>query len=162
MRYKDIAGSYNPRSYREKIDDPYIPAVSGIASFFIPGLGQCIDGEWGRGLGIFTVNVGLGVLELTEASLMFYYAADGSRYYRDNGMTSAKSNALFGASFCAALLTSAAHLAFNIWNICDAVNIAKVKNMYYQDLRVTPQVAFAPTVSSSLQPTAGLSLTLNF
>lgn len=162
VRYKDIAPRYNPREYREQFDDPYTPAVSGIASFFIPGLGQCIDDEWGRGLGIFTVNVGLGLLELTEASLMFYSAADGSTYYRDNGMTSAKSNALFGVSFCAALLTSTAHLAFNIWNICDAVNIAKVKNMYYQDIHVRPQIAFTPTVSSGLQPTAGLSLTLNF
>lgn len=162
VRYKDISSSYNPREYREKFDDPFTPAISGIASFLIPGLGQCIDNEWGRGLGIFTANIGFSLLELTEASLMFYAAADGSSYYRDNGLTSRQSNALMGASFCAALITGAAHLAFNIWNICDAVNIAKVKNMYYQDIHLTPQVAFAPSAASGLQPTAGLSLTVRF
>ena len=162
VRYRDISSRYNPRNYRAESDDPYIPALSGIASFCIPGLGQCIDGEWGRGLGIMTVNVGFGLLELTEASLMFYSAADGSSYYRDNGMTSPRANALFGASFCAALLTMTAQCAFNIWNICDAVNIAKVKNMYYQDVRVAPQLAFTPSFSNGLQPTAGLSLTLSF
>ncbi|MCR5325395.1 MAG: hypothetical protein K6E37_01425 [Bacteroidales bacterium] len=163
VRYRDINSVYDPRQYKAKFDDPFVPAISGIASFLIPGLGQCIDNEWGRGLGIFTANVCFSILETTEASLMFYAAADGSTYYRDNGMSSVKSNALLGASFCAALITATAHLAFNIWNICDAVNIAKVKNMYYQDLHFTPQIAFVPSVGSTgLQPTAGISMTLSF
>ena len=47
ISYRDIANIYNPRAYVEQFDDPYSPAGAGVASFFIPGLGQCIDGEWG-------------------------------------------------------------------------------------------------------------------
>lgn len=162
VRYRDINSIYNPRSYRENIDDPYTPAVSGIASFFIPGLGQCIDGEWGRGLGIFAANIGFNVLEAAEISFLFHSAARGSSYYKQYQQSSLSADAAVGASLCAAILTVSAHCVFNIWNICDAVNIAKVKNMYYQDLRMAPQLSFTPSTGSGLQPTAGLSLTLSF
>ena len=162
VRYRDIASVYNPSAYNEQFDDPYNPAISGIASFFIPGLGQCIDGEWGRGAGIFAANLGLGVLEATELSIMLHSAVQGSSYYKQYRQTSVSSDAAIGASLCALIITSSAHLVLNIWNICDAVNIAKVKNMYYQDLHVAPQLSFTPSVSYGLQPTAGLSLTLSF
>lgn len=162
ISYRDIANIYNPRAYVEQFDDPYSPAGAGVASFFIPGLGQCIDGEWGRGIGIFAGHLGFSLLEATEVSLMFYSAADGSYYFRDNGLPSTSSNALFGASLCAALITSAAHFAYTIWNICDAVNVAKVKNMYFQDLRMTPNIAFTPSVGNGLQPTVGLGVSLSF
>ena len=70
------------------------------------------------------------------------------------------------------ILTAGAHLALNLWNIYDAVQIAKVKNLYYRDiraeeaftptLRIEPQLAFAPVNGNVLQPTAGVSLKLNF
>ncbi|MBO4476262.1 MAG: hypothetical protein J5737_06045 [Bacteroidales bacterium] len=162
IRYRDISGSYNPHAYRAQYDDPYIPALSGIASFFIPGLGQCIDGEWGRGLGIAAANVGFGLLELTEASLLFYSAADGSSYYKKYGITSTKSNTIMAVSLCSALLTTAAHFAFNVWNIFDAVNVAKVKNMYYQDIHFEPQVALVPSLGNGFQPSAGIGLRVTF
>ncbi len=171
VRYRDIAGMYRPQDYVEKFDDPYSAAVSGIASFFIPGLGQCLDGEWGRGLGIFAGNVGFSVLEAAETSIFFYSAVQGASYYRDYGTSNGVSNAVMTASLCAAILTASAQLAFNIWNICDAVNIAKVKNMYYQDLgrntvsldmSLEPHLAFTPSYGIGLQPVAGLSLNLRF
>lgn len=162
VRYRDIAGIYKPEQYQEQTDDPYPVLLSGMASFLIPGLGQCIDGEWGRGFGIMAANIGFGLLELTEASIMFYSAADSSSYYRDNELSYAKANALFGASFCAALLTMTARCAFNIWNIFDAVNIAKAKNMYYRDLSIQPNLAFTPSSGMGLQPTAGIGLKLSF
>lgn len=162
VSYGDIAHLYNPYAYRARIDDPYSPAGAGVASFFIPGLGQCIDGEWGRGAGIFAANVGFCLLESTELSLLFYSAANGSSYYRKYGEQSYRSNTLMYGSLCAALLTYAGHLAFNIWNIVDAVNIAKVKNMYYQDRRDAPTLALSPAFGIGAMPNAGLSLTLSF
>jgi hypothetical protein len=40
----------NARDYTRKITDPYDPNVTGVASFFITGLGQIIAGEAGCGL----------------------------------------------------------------------------------------------------------------
>lgn len=162
VRYRDIVSKYNPRAYQEGSDDPYVPAVAGVASFFIPGLGQCIDGEWGRGLGIFAANLGFGILETAEASMMFYAATQDASYYKRYSASSMSSGTLMGASMCAAILTASAHLVFNIWNICDAVNIAKVKNMYYQDINMAPKLALSPSFGNGLQPAAGLSLTLSF
>ena len=182
VRYRDIAGYYDPRNYVEAAGDPYIPALSGIASFFLPGLGQCIDGEWGRGLGIVATNVGFGVLEFVEACTLFYAAEESAQayknaysssyYYYDPYARLDRTNGMFGAAFGACLLTMAAQAAFNIWNIFDAANIAKVKNMYYHDslarsyasldMNLSPQIAFAPTAAGTFQPTAGLSLKVSF
>lgn len=171
VRYKDIKYMYSPRDYVGRIGDPYDPILTGVTSFFIPGLGQCIGGEWGRGLGIFAANIGFTLLECTEASLMFYSGAAGSSYYKNNMTVSSRQNFVTGASLCAAIITASAHLAFNIWNICDAVNIAKVKNLYYQDVNgnsaaldvhLEPQLAFSPVAGNSLQPTAGVKLSVRF
>lgn len=161
VRYSDISGYYSTRYYQDRAGDPYVPALSGLASFFLPGLGQCIDDEWGRGLGIFAANIGFGLLEATEASLMFFGGAYG--YSEGDG--------LLAASFGALMLTGAVHIGFNIWNICDAVRIAKVKNLYYRDVRdnrygfnmhLTPDLAFVPAAGNNLQPVAGLSLKVSF
>ena len=169
VRYRDIADYYDTRYYRDRPGDPYIPALSGVASFFLPGLGQFIDGEWSRGLGLIAANIGFGLLEATEASLLFYGGARSSYSYTMYGYS--EGNGLMAASLGALMLTSAVHFGFNIWNICDAVRIAEVKNLYYRDVRdnrysfdmhFAPDLAFVPTAGNNLQPVAGLSLKVNF
>lgn len=177
VSYKEIAGHYNPALYVNRAGDPYIPVLSGLSSFFLPGLGQCLDGEWGRGLGIFAANVGFGTLEILELSALFYSAAAAGsdylysyssysnypRYYSSYEDSMAISGGLL-------TLTALTQFVFNVWNICDAVNIAKVKNMYYQDvhgalgsidMHIEPHLALAPT-ATGLQPAAGLSLKVSF
>ncbi|MBS3770958.1 MAG: hypothetical protein KGY70_14765 [Bacteroidales bacterium] len=44
---------YDYRNYEYEKGDPYDPGVAGITSFILPGLGQTISGEAGRGLGFF-------------------------------------------------------------------------------------------------------------
>lgn len=151
MRYREYKNLYNTKEYVPQRDDPYSRAWAGIASFIIPGLGQGIVGQWGRGFAIIGTNVGLLALQLSDT------------YIYDDGTT--EMGGLAWGAF-------AARLALNIWSICDAVHIAKVKNMYYQDLRtqraafdlkVEPYFAYTPTsVQGYSQPTAGLSLKLNF
>ncbi len=60
-------------------------------------------------------------------------------------------------------------LAVGIWSICDAVKVAKVINMYNQDLKgysklsfdLYPNLACVPA-ENGLQPTAGLTLAISF
>ena len=33
----------------------------GIASAVLPGLGQAVNGQWGKGLGFFAGNIGIGI-----------------------------------------------------------------------------------------------------
>ena len=70
---------------------------------------------------------------------------------------------------CGALLGQA---VVYIWNICDAVRVAKIKNMYYRDIRsqnagldikIEPYLASAPTREmGGNQLSAGLSLKFSF
>lgn len=155
MKYREYKDFYETKYYVPQPGDPYSRAGVGIASFFIPGLGEFIDGEWVRGLAFLGGNVGLGLLGITQVS----------SYVDKNGNTIYNVNGLFWA-------IQAARLALNIWSICDAVHIAKVKNMYYQDLRgqrasfdlnVEPYITYAQTGTfGGPQPVAGLSMRVSF
>ena len=161
MRYREYKNYYNPRFYLRDVNDAYSPGVAGIASFFIPGLGQGVDGEWGRGIGIFAANEVLNVLVLGSI------AAVSSDYYEN-------ADELGGDGGAAVLLVGAVlgKVVLYVWNICDAVRVAKIKNMYYQDLRsqsagldikIEPFLASAPTgITGGNQLSAGLSLKFNF
>ena len=131
--YKDIEGRYDTRLYQPRSNDPYLPGWSGFASFILPGLGQSMNGEWGRGLGIFAANLGFDVLECWEL------------YHLDSHYPEFYGGAL--------LATIIAQTAFNIWGICDAVNIAKAKNMYYQENGL-----FASGLDMKIQPSFGLAV----
>lgn len=153
MKYKEYKDFYNTREYIRMPGDPYTPFWIGFGEFFIPGLGNAITGEWGRAAGFFAANVGLGLLGRTQRSV----EKNGNTYYYTyNGMY---------------WVIAAVRLGINIWSICDAVHVAKVKDMYNQDLRaqrasidyrLEPYFAYTPNSANGLQPVAGLSLKLNF
>ena len=151
--YKEYKDFYNSKEYVRQPGDPYSPFWVGFAECFIPGLGEGIAGEWGRAAGFFFANVGLGAIAFSQR-IPYYY----------NGYTYYKYNDLYWVMM-------AARLCLNIWSICDAVHVAKVKNMYYQDLRaqrasldfgLEPYFACAPYSVSGMQPVAGLSLKVRF
>ena len=157
MKYKELKKIYNTKSYIPQIGDPYSRGWTGVASFFISGLGQCIEGEWGRGLGFFGADFGLGLLALTQVGVTIDYSTNVVSYD-------------FSSYFWPIMIAS---VGLNIWSIIDAVHVAKVKNMYSQDiqakrfglafdLNVQPYFDFTPTGYSTLQPTTGLSLCLKF
>lgn len=144
MKYKEMAKVYDYRLYQKSLYDRYSPAGSGIASFFIPGLGQMICGEWGRGFAWLGGHVGCSILTSLSAI--------------------AESETL-------ALMGLAGVLAIDICSIVDGVRVAKVKNMYMEDLRrsgyygldvdLYPSVNYVRT-TSGVQPTAGMTLALRF
>ncbi len=155
MLYKDYKDFYNTRNYVKQPGDPYTPFWIGFADFFIPGLGNAITGEWGRAAGFFFSNLGLGVLGLSQVK------GESTSYgssYEYSGMY---------------WVITAARVGLNIWSICDAVHVAKAKNMYNQDLRaqrasldfkIEPFFAYTPTDISTggFTPTAGLTMKLSF
>lgn len=163
VRYNDIKYDYDTRYYRHQAGDPYSPFLSGLASLWIPGLGQCLDGEWGRGIAFYfgqssIAFVGLGLL----CAPIYDYDILGN----GNG------NGFFRAAGPILLGTLAAEGLLSLWSICDAAHIAKVKNMYYQDydrfstaainFKVEPSFAFTPAGNGSFAPSAGVALKLSF
>ena len=156
MKYKQIKHMYNYKEYSETMYDRYSPAGAGIASFFIPGLGQMISREVGRGFAWFggaaAAYIITGVGGTCVRSGQYY----GASQLENTG-------AIIGLVGMVSLLT------IDICAIVDAVRVAKVKNMYEQDLRkkYTFDVDFHPSVNyiqtaNGVQPTAGLTLALKF
>ncbi len=136
-KYKDLKMQYNPKDYVRMSSDPYNPAWIGVASFFVPGLGQIICGEVGRGLAFLGGSVAVG-------------AVAGAAYANSG-------------SDAVLLATSAAALALDIWAIVDAVQVAKVKDMFQQgqyafSVKMYPSVNYMP--GSNLSP--GVTLAINF
>lgn len=140
--YRILKNEYNPRDYVSSGYDKYSPGLAGVLSFLIPGLGQGICNEWGRACGFFFGNLAL-------QSTGYVCAAN--------------------QSYVPALIAYGAALGLDIWCICDAVSVAKVKNMYYNDngysslnFRIEPTFAYVPSSPNALQPTYGLSMKVSF
>ena len=171
MKYKDLKDLYNPQEYVKSEIDPYSKGWSGLASFVVPGLGQLICGETGRGLAIFAGDVALStaakifadkyratiVRDANGTPLKDY---EGTFVYNDEKAATIWGGALLGVG--------AAGIAYWIWNIVDARNVARVKNMYYQDLQMSPvEFKVYPSVSyinttDGFKPVTGMTLSLQF
>jgi hypothetical protein len=57
-QYRINKTKYDFHKYSYHVGDPYNPSVSGLTSFFIPGLGQMLSGEVGRGFGFLSGYLG--------------------------------------------------------------------------------------------------------
>ena len=148
MPYKYYKDKYDHRFYVPQYGDPYSPALGGWGSFFIPGLGQILLGETGRGLGYFGGVVGSYVVMAIGSAMVI----DGDD---------------IGALFMVA--GYAGGLTIHICSIVDGVRVAKRKNMYMQDIRSMSTIDFKlspyiETVSIGNQRITpiGLSLQLSF
>lgn len=152
MKYKQLKSIYNYKEYEETLDDRYSPVLSGVASFFIPGLGQMISGEVGRGFAYLGGHIGGMIL-----APVIMAAGKGAYGY---GSTEAA---------LAALAIYVGVITLDICAIVDGVRVAKVKNMYEQDLRkhyaidvdLYPSVNFVQ-LGNNIRPTAGLTLAIKF
>ena len=165
MRYREYKNLYDTHYYNRELGGTYSPGWSGVASFFIPGLGQAICGEWGRALAIFGGHLGLTVIYTAAIN------AGNTNYYVDSRPGTPVIQSSGDGIYALALAAMIGDVALDIWSICDAVHVAKVKNMYYQDLRgqraavdikLEPYFAYTPTNVGMYQPTTGLSLRLSF
>ncbi|MCR4571580.1 MAG: hypothetical protein K5652_05215 [Bacteroidales bacterium] len=161
MSYDEYKNWYDHRAYIPSRHDPYNPSTAGWCSFFFTGLGQGIDGEWGRAAGYFGLYWGFRLLAWSTADELDF----------DNGYHVSYSG-------ISALLRLSATVV-KVCSIVDAVRMAKVKNMYHQDLRhsgyagnvqfdVQPFFANAApsygigSSAGDLRPVTGLSFRLSF
>jgi hypothetical protein len=112
--YKQLKMNYNPHMYIPQLGDPYNPTISGVCSWLVPGLGQIISGETGRGFGF------LG----GYAGCYLFMGIGGAMVYDDP--TTGGLMVLAGA---------VGMITVDVWSIVDAVHVAKVKNMYVNDMR---------------------------
>ena len=150
MKYKELKKIYTHEDWYPEVGDRYNPALMGVCSWIIPGLGQILSGEINRGLGYLGGAVGASVL-----------AGVGGSIFMSRGVESA-------AAICIAA-GSLAYLAIDICAIVDASRVAKVKNLYEQDykrlnnysLNIYPSVDYIVT-SNGYQATSGLTLALKF
>lgn len=142
VHYADIKDLYNHKDYVPAPGDRYNPDLMGALSI-IPGLGQCVEGEWGTGLLMFFGDAACWYTAIQTLKIRDDVLEDGTKTH---SVKPTLGTVFFGG--CA--------LAIIGFSVFDAMRIAKVKNMYY---RVEPFVASAPSGTGT---SAGLSLRLNF
>ncbi len=155
--YKQNKLVYNPKLYVPEYPDPYDPALCGIASLFIPGLGQMLAGEVGRGFAFLGGNVAFGAVAVAGSIMMSF---DYTNNYDSK---------MFPSGLGLALVGTLGMLSINIWSITDAVRVAKVNNMYIRDLRKTTamEVSLSPYVGTvamhnEVTNPVGLALKISF
>jgi TM2 domain-containing membrane protein YozV len=128
QRYSINKYKFDTHQYIPEYGDVNNPAVSGICSFFVPGLGQILCGETGRGIAFLGGYVGCAALfeagAINITSNLSYY--DNSGYPRT-------SNSGVGIM----LLGLGGMAVIEVWSIFDAIQVAKINNMYYRSLRKT-------------------------
>lgn len=172
MKYKELKHMYNTRDYVKSAGDPYSPGWLGFGSFVVPGLGQVLSGETGRGLAIFGGSIVLDVAGSIFANRMvdcFERDSEGKLVKDAQGELICNDKDKAKRMLWGMLGTGAVALVYDIWNICDAVKVAKVKNMYNQDLqgRRSMEVGLYPSMDfavlpDGVKPVAGMTLSVQF
>jgi len=129
---------YDYRTYIYEVGDPYNPSVAGVVSFLVPGLGQMLSGEGGRGAAFLGGYIGCWVL---------YGVGAGQA-------TVAMEDEYQGEGLGLMVVGILGVVAVDIWSIVDAVHVAKVNNLawrdrnktgYYMQLYALPVQAFNST-----------------
>ncbi len=153
MKYSQLKKIYNYKDYSNFVgEEKYNPALMGVCSFLIPGLGQVISGEAGRGVLQFVGGEGLLIL----GSVIYLSGIDA------HGVMSSPGAAI------TALVCYLGAITVDIFSIVDAVHVAKVRNMYKEDLsKYASNITLSPyydfvCLNSSSKPIAGFSLRYNF
>ncbi|MDR2083425.1 MAG: hypothetical protein LBP67_00290 [Bacteroidales bacterium] len=149
MLYNEYKGLYQPSLYVSHYSDPYNPAIAGVCSYFIPGLGQMLCGEVGRGFAYLGGTVGCFAVSVTGMAI-----------------TAAFLNPAGLVIFTCGLIGCA---AIDICSIIDAVKVAKIKNMYTRDIRnmTAINIELAPyidylTIGNNFVMPVGASLIVSF
>jgi len=149
MSYTDKKEMYNYKDYNWQQGDRYNPGVACVLSLLIPGLGQITSGEAGRGL-MFLVP---GFI----AEVVFYYS---SEKFDEENVISKKTEYAFQV-----IISGIAVIGLSLWSAIDAVQVAKVNNMYFRDksknnasLKIKPYTNILPDNNVGY----GLSFVISF
>ena len=163
-RYKELKQSYNPQLYQKLEGDPYSPEWASAVGFFFPGASQLVMREPIRGLLFFAGSAicSNGITDsYTALAKQMAVDSEGNPYFLDEDAAAKAMIGLIGYAL--------GDLAIAIWSSIDAKKVAKVKNMYFQDMTgrqaiemsVRPSVGLAKT-PSGFKPAPGMTLALSF
>jgi len=125
-QYRINKTKYDYRTYSYQVGDRYNPPVAGVTSFILPGLGQMLSGEGGRGvafLGGFSVCVAA-----TTIGMIRTFDSIGSGL---SGDVPREGGLLMMVAGSIGMFT------VDIWSILDAVRVAKVNNLAWRDKNKT-------------------------
>ncbi len=121
-QYKIYKTKYDYRNYTYQLGDPYNPTIAGIASAIIPGLGQMVSGETGRGLAFLGGYYGVGLLFLLPTFSEFGKENDpGSEILSDGTKETLVTIGVLGMA------------GIWLWSLMDAPRVAKVNNLAWRD-----------------------------
>ena len=121
-QYKINKTKYNYRTYSYQVGDPYNTGVAGLCSLLIPGLGQMLSGETGRGLAFLGTDLGFSVVYVVG---ILKASNDINNYGEPTSGTGLIAAGGIGM------------LVVDIWSIVDAVRVAKVNNLAFRDKNKT-------------------------
>ena len=154
--YKNLKQVYSPANYVKSSEDPYSVFWIGAGSLFVPGAGQLVMKETGRGWAFLGSSIGLSVV----GGVLAGRARSLVQVNNNGSVTVPEANrGAVNGLVAGAAAVCAVQLGACIWSCVDAVNIAKVKNQYYRDAK--GKHAFSATVYPSMdlvQNSNGMSL----
>jgi hypothetical protein len=147
--YKINKHNYNINDYYKHQNDPNNPLLCGLASYFVPGLGQIIAGETGRGLAFFGGTVVAGLF--TGGSFLAFVVTGSQQYVAPM------------------LIGMGSIVIVQLWSVADAIKVAKINNLYARDkfntssyhLELSPYVSPVSSINPA-QSSVGMSLRLCF
>lgn len=155
--YKLNKHTYDFKLYKSQPDDPHNPTIMGATSLLLPGLGQILTGETRRGLafmgGTFAAY-GMGVILLKSSH---------TTNNIDDVLSVIFMRSMGGGMIVVGILA-------HFWSIFDAVTVAKVNNMYFQDMNGKlsgTKIELKPFIDTQnylgrINTSAGLSLKVTF
>lgn len=131
---------YDYRSYSKEPGDPYNPLAAGIASLYIPGLGQMIFNEVPRGASFLAGYAGCWLI---VGMGWIYFNRDISNTYSIRIDDPGVGLMIVGLSSV---------MAVQIWSAVDAVRVAKVNNLAWRDRDKTSSTSIMIAPSINLTP----------
>lgn len=153
-QYRINKTKYDYRSYSSQSGDPYNPTLAGLTSFLIPGLGQMISGETGRGAAFLGGFAGGAIMIIAGVNL--------SNTYTENEPGNEGSIVLVAGLVTVGLISM---IGVDIWAVTDAIRVAKVNNLAFRDknktgytLQVNPYIGSFRTENIPV----GISLRVRF
>ena len=157
MRYEQLKSLYNEDDYNSLIDPRYRTGLAWL-NLLLPGVGQYVMGEPGRGTYFLLTGLGGGAMYSIGAVMSSSWNYYG---YRD---TFTMGQILFWSGFIVSL-------GCEIASIIDGYHVAHVKSLYTEDLShkramgmslsMVPLVQVVPSPSGT-RPVPGLGLSLQF
>ncbi|MBQ7269601.1 MAG: hypothetical protein IJS62_07115 [Bacteroidales bacterium] len=154
MRYGKLKELYDRNDYK-KLDNPRYSPSRAWFNLLVPGLAQFTMNEPGRGVKYLLCTGAGEVMMVSGIAMTAYLDGDGGR----------------AVGAVVAVLGSAMALTFGISSLTNAVKVAKVKSLYYDDMdkleKSNFKLSFAPTMSyvqtpEGLKPAFGAGLRLTF